>query len=262
MNVREGTRRLGIVLSLCGTILGGYLEHGYARAVWHNYRAAKRFESLRASPAIQKVAEAIKEYKNGPLATYPWINYRFNRQSRQLEYQADIKRLLADPRFLNLDAPSQKTVLSQIDSRFSGLSNSDLQSLQHLMAPIAVEADAVNSRKLGIRLTKAARLKFWSTLRNQRSAGGQGWNISDSPLNRRSRSEDRCSSPHGIPSPVTVPTPRFSAALGRCSHTHMDSGWILCISHLNTLRLIALYQTIDVGCSIRQHRFVNQGVNF
>ena len=60
MNLREGTRRLGIVLGLCGAILGGYLEHRYARAVWHNYRAAKHFESLRASPAIQKVAEAIK----------------------------------------------------------------------------------------------------------------------------------------------------------------------------------------------------------
>jgi hypothetical protein len=149
MNVREGTRRLGFVLGLCGAILGGYFEHGYARAVWHNYRAAKRFESLRASPPIQRVAEAIKEYKNGPLATYPWINHRFNQQSGKLEYQADIKRLLADPRFQNLNAPSQKTVLGQIDSRFSGLSDSDLQSLKHRMAPIAVEADAVNSRKLG-----------------------------------------------------------------------------------------------------------------
>jgi hypothetical protein len=158
MNVREGTRRLGIVLGLCGAILGGYLEHGHARAVWHNYRAAKRFESLSASPAIQRVAEGIKEYRNGPLATYPWINYTFNQQSGKLEYHADIIRLLADSHFQKLDTPSQKTVLGQIDSRFSGLSESDLQSIKHRMAPIAVEADAVNQRKPGDTPDKAIKV--------------------------------------------------------------------------------------------------------
>jgi len=117
MNVREGTRRLGIVLGLSGAILGGYLEHSHARAVWHNYRASRRFESLMASPTIQKVAKAIRENRNGPIAKYPWINYRFNQQTAKLEYQADIKGLLADPRFQDLDTPSQKAVLGQVDSR-------------------------------------------------------------------------------------------------------------------------------------------------
>ena len=55
--------------------------------------------------------------------------------------------------------PSQKTVLGQIDSRFSGLSDSDLQSLKHRTAPIAVEADAVNSRKPGDTPDKGGAIK-------------------------------------------------------------------------------------------------------
>jgi len=148
MNVRKGMRRLGIVLGLCGAILGVSLARSYARAVWHNYRASSRFESLRASPTIQRVAKAIRENWNDPIAAYPWINYRFNQQSGKLEYRADIKGLLADPRFQALDTPSQKLVLGQIDSRFSGLSDSDLQSLKHRMAPKAEEAHAIGSRKL------------------------------------------------------------------------------------------------------------------
>jgi hypothetical protein len=152
MNVREGTRRLGIVLGLCGAILGGYLARSYARAVWHNYRASSRFTSLIASPTIQRVAKAIREYQNGPFATYSWMNYRFNQQSGKLDrppsYQADIKGLVADSRFQNLDTPAQKAVLGKIDSRFSGLSDSDLQSLKQRMAAITAEAHPIDSRKL------------------------------------------------------------------------------------------------------------------
>jgi len=149
MNVKKGTRRLGIALGICGAILGGYLERSYARAVWHSYRASSRFTSLSASPTTQRVAKAIRENRNGPIATYAWINYRLNQQSGKLEYQADVKDLLADPRFHDLDTPSQKALLGQIDSRFSGLSDSDLQSLKQQMGPIAVEGSTGDSRKLG-----------------------------------------------------------------------------------------------------------------
>jgi hypothetical protein len=148
MNVRKGMRRLGIVLGLCGAILAVYLARSNARAVWHYYRASSRFESLRASPTIQRVAKAIRENRNGPIATYPWINYRFNQQSGKLEYEVDVKGLLADPRFHDLDTPSQKLVLSQIDSRFSGISDPDFRSLKQRMAPIAVEAHAIDPRPM------------------------------------------------------------------------------------------------------------------
>jgi len=157
MNVQRGTRRLGIVLGLCGAILGGYLARSYARAVWHNYMASRRFESLMASPTIEKVAKAIRE-NNDPIATYPWINYRFNEHSGKLEYQADIQSLLNDPRFQSLDTSSQKLVLGQIDTRFSGLSDSDLQSLKHRMAPIAVVYTG-DSLKLGDKPNKGGTTK-------------------------------------------------------------------------------------------------------
>jgi len=149
MNVKKGTRRLGIVLGLVGALLGGYLERSHARAVWHNYSASRHFESLTASSTIQKVAKAIRENRNGPIEKYPWINYRFNQQSGKLEYQADMKGLFADTRFQSLDTQAQKVLLGQIDSRFSGISDSDLQSLKHRMAPIGVEAHAIDSGKLG-----------------------------------------------------------------------------------------------------------------
>src|SRR5215469_3100042 len=132
-------------------MLGAYLARSDARAVWHKYSASRRFELLRASPTIQKVAKAIRENRNGLIEKYPWINYRFNQQSGKLEYQGDMKGLFADTRFQSLDTDAQNVLLGQIDSRFSGLSDSDLQSLKHRMAPIAVEVHAIDSRKLETR---------------------------------------------------------------------------------------------------------------
>jgi hypothetical protein len=153
MNVREGMRRLGILLGVGGAILGGYLAYGDATAVWVNYTASRRFESLTASPAVQRVAKAIREYQNGPFATYPWSNYRFNEKSGKLDppaaYQADIKGLLADQRFQNLDTPWQKAVLGRIDPRFSELSDSDLQSFKQRIAALTGEGHARDSGKLG-----------------------------------------------------------------------------------------------------------------
>jgi hypothetical protein len=46
------------------------------------------------------------------------MNYRFNQKSGKLDrppgYQADIKGLVADSRFQNLDTPAQKAVLGNI----------------------------------------------------------------------------------------------------------------------------------------------------
>jgi hypothetical protein len=59
-----------------------------------------------------------------------------------------MKGLFADTRFQSLNTQAQKVLLGQIDSRFSGISDSDLQSLKHRMAPIGVEAHAIDSGKL------------------------------------------------------------------------------------------------------------------
>lgn len=84
MNVREGMRRLGILLGACGGILGGCLAYSDVRTTWDNYTAHRKFESLMASPTVQKVAKAAREYQNGP-----WVNHGPSGWSGQLRYQVD-----------------------------------------------------------------------------------------------------------------------------------------------------------------------------
>ena len=55
-------RRLGILLGACGAIFGGCLAYSDARASWDNYAAHRKFQSLMASPTMQKVAKAARAY--------------------------------------------------------------------------------------------------------------------------------------------------------------------------------------------------------
>jgi hypothetical protein len=71
MNVREGMRRLGILVGTCGGILGGCLAYSDARTTWDNHTAHRKFEFLMASPTMQKVGKAARDYQNGP-----WVEYR------------------------------------------------------------------------------------------------------------------------------------------------------------------------------------------
>ena len=56
MNVREGMRRLGILLGVCGGILGGFIAYSTAETLWNTGAAYRKFASLMASPAMHKVA--------------------------------------------------------------------------------------------------------------------------------------------------------------------------------------------------------------
>jgi len=68
VNAREGMRRLGILLGICGGILGGCLACSDAKVAWDTYVAYRRFASLMAYPTMQKVARAAHDYQNGPYA--------------------------------------------------------------------------------------------------------------------------------------------------------------------------------------------------
>lgn len=63
MNAREGMRRLGIVLGILGGIAGGFFGYTDVQNVWTSHR---KFESLLASPTVQKAAEAAKDYQQNP----------------------------------------------------------------------------------------------------------------------------------------------------------------------------------------------------
>jgi hypothetical protein len=56
-------RRLGIFLGLCGGILGGCFAYSGGRAAWDAHTAYRRFESVMASPTMQRVAKAAREYQ-------------------------------------------------------------------------------------------------------------------------------------------------------------------------------------------------------
>lgn len=60
MNVREGTRRLGVLLGVLGGVIGAFAEYPNGLALWNARQTHKRFESLMASPAMQAVAKAAK----------------------------------------------------------------------------------------------------------------------------------------------------------------------------------------------------------
>jgi len=63
-------RRLGILLGVSGGILGGCLGYGDVKATWDRHTASRKFESLMASPTMQKVAKAARDYQKGPWAKY------------------------------------------------------------------------------------------------------------------------------------------------------------------------------------------------
>jgi hypothetical protein len=59
MNVREGVRRLGLLLGACGAILGAFLAYTDAKQTWERFTSHNRFQSVMAgSPTMQKVAAA------------------------------------------------------------------------------------------------------------------------------------------------------------------------------------------------------------
>ena len=63
MNFVEGLRRVGLVLGVCGGLLGATFGYVSAEKTWKQVAAAKKFESLIASPMMQQITKAAKESK-------------------------------------------------------------------------------------------------------------------------------------------------------------------------------------------------------
>lgn len=63
MNAREGMRRVGIVLGILGSIIGGLIGYSDLQTVWSSHR---KFERLQALAVMKDVATAIKAYKEPP----------------------------------------------------------------------------------------------------------------------------------------------------------------------------------------------------
>jgi hypothetical protein len=71
VNLREGMRRLSILLGVCGGIVGASLAYGELRATWDAHEAFAKFESTMASATMQKVAKATSKIQNDE-----WVKYQ------------------------------------------------------------------------------------------------------------------------------------------------------------------------------------------
>lgn len=75
MNIREGMKRLAILLGACGGIVGGCLAYSAALELWKTYTAHRRFSTVMASPTMRQVAQAVPQTdwfdKNAPIGAQP-----------------------------------------------------------------------------------------------------------------------------------------------------------------------------------------------
>jgi hypothetical protein len=62
VNIKEGMRRLGIVLGLVGGAIGAMSVYGGALHLWNAHVFHRRFESLMSSDTLLKVAKDIKAF--------------------------------------------------------------------------------------------------------------------------------------------------------------------------------------------------------
>ena len=137
MNVREGMRRLGILLGVSGGILGGCLAYSDAKAAWDSHAAYRAFESRMASSTMQKVAKAARDYQNGP-----WVKYRSKEPSGPVNFEPNGTIWETVP---SDSSPPEKAKAPPTRSKFGG---------------IPVEEDPGSGRKPDV-WEKAAKNEDW-----------------------------------------------------------------------------------------------------
>jgi hypothetical protein len=60
MNLREGTRRLALLLGAAGAIVGGFASYSEIQTIRGNLASHIRFEQLAASPVAQRALDSLK----------------------------------------------------------------------------------------------------------------------------------------------------------------------------------------------------------
>jgi hypothetical protein len=132
MNVREGMRRLGLLLGVSGGIMGGFLGYSDAQNLCNVWTAHRKFESLMALPTTQKVAHAASVYQNGP-----WTQYA---ESTQVDYDANRGEIKGPP-----DRPKSKFGGVPVDDKIPSFDEwkaaADRYKAQHEAAPETVPRD-------------------------------------------------------------------------------------------------------------------------
>jgi hypothetical protein len=76
MNLREGTRRLALLLGAVGAILGGYVSYLELQTVLNQRASHNKFEQLAVSEVVK---QASKIDNNGKYSVYPPNPYEVNK---------------------------------------------------------------------------------------------------------------------------------------------------------------------------------------
>lgn len=65
MNLKEGTRRLALLLGVVGALLGGFLSYSLLQSNLQERAEHRQFEHLEASKAVQQDRQYLKDDSNG-----------------------------------------------------------------------------------------------------------------------------------------------------------------------------------------------------
>lgn len=74
MNLKEGTRRLALLLGVAGAILGGFASYLELQTVLDQRARHNKFEQLAASEVVQQARKGCFE-SNAPSENQPWDKY-------------------------------------------------------------------------------------------------------------------------------------------------------------------------------------------
>jgi hypothetical protein len=124
MNMREGMRRLGILLGVLGGMIGALAAYSTARELWSASQAHKRFESLMASRTMQELASAAKDQwrtRNAPEPPIPPSPPGFKPETHWGSLMATPAQVLQDPMFQGLPLEERRKVLLRVDPSFGEL---------------------------------------------------------------------------------------------------------------------------------------------
>ena len=137
MNLKEGTRRLALLLGAVGAIFGGFASYVELQTVLNQKERHNRFEQLASSDVVQQerkcrlagmasgcsddpyAATAIQAPAGDPYAATAIVPARRSELSGRPQ---KVKQTLHDPKFYKLPSAEQQKVLATLDPDYAQLS--------------------------------------------------------------------------------------------------------------------------------------------
>jgi hypothetical protein len=149
MNLREGTRRLALLLGVVGAILGGVVSYLELQTVLQQRARHNRFEQLANSDVVQQARASIEVSESGPSqnpppAKFDWSVVRICPSETGKQYLDDNGNPIpakADRSgcYTEVDRGGIKTIHWTKDLRAESIETEDVETLYPTAAPAAWE---------------------------------------------------------------------------------------------------------------------------